>query len=112
MEVSEKRMVQIEKVQFCKDNSQQPILGCFQCPVVKRIGNLTLIQSDHVIDQICLMHDCSNGGCTFTESETRTMVEREAVTKVKFTFVHNLNHKNYLVNKFYLGESLKYFNIA
>jgi hypothetical protein len=61
MEVSEKRMVQIEKVQFCKDNSQQPILGCFQCPVVKRTGNLTLIQSDNVIDQICLMHDCSNG---------------------------------------------------
>jgi hypothetical protein len=62
------------------------------------------------------MHDCSNGGCTFTESETRTMAEREAVTKVKFTYVHNLNHNltqiNYLVNKFYLGESLKYFNIA
>jgi hypothetical protein len=70
--------------------------------------SVTLIQSDHVIDQICLIHDCSIGDCTVTESEIRTIVDREAVTKVKFTYVHDLNHKNYLVNKFYLGESHKY----
>ena len=105
-------MVTIELVEFCKDDHNQQVLGSFQCPKVERTGKIILLPPDHVIDQACLVHDCSTGSCCFKESETTITVEREAVSKVKYAFVHNRNHKYYLVNKFYLGESLKYFDIS
>ena len=105
-------MVAIEQVEFCKDDHDQKVFGSFQCPKVGKTGKTILIPPDHVIDQACLMHDCATGSCSFKESETTVTVEREAVKKVKYAFVHNSNNKCFLVNKFYLGESLKYFDIS
>ena len=108
-----REIVAIEEVSFCKDKLGNQVLGSFQCAKVERTGQIKLISPEHVIDhQACLIHDCSTGSCCFTESETTVTVEREAVKKVMYNFVHNTNHRYYLVNKFYLGESLKYFNIA
>lgn len=87
-------------------------MGSFQCPKVRRMGENVVIPSNYVVDQICLVHECSGGKCTFSEAEITTMVEREAVTKVKFSYEHDNSHNCYLINKFYLGDSLKYFDIA
>lgn len=104
--------MEIEKVEFCTNEAQEKIMGSFECPKVKRMGVNILIPSNYVVDQICLVHECSGGKCSFREAETTTMVEREAVTKVKFSYEHNNSHNYYLVNKFYLGAPLKYFNVA
>jgi hypothetical protein len=113
IENPKREIVAFEKVRFCKDESGNQVLGSFQCAKVERTGQVTLIAPEHVINQVCLVHDCSTGNCHFKESETTVTVEREAVQKVTYNFVHNSNHHYYLVNKFYLGdESLKYFNIS
>ena len=111
MEASDNAILEIEKVQFCTNESNEVILASFQCPRVRKTGEVVLILANHAIDQVCLVHDCASGNCTFKEAETTVMVEREAVTKLAFTYVHDTNC-DYLINKFYLGESLKYFNIA
>jgi len=112
METTQHEVVEIERIQFCLDDNEQPILGSFQCPKVRKTGEIALISPDQVVDQLCLVHDCANGKCAFKESETTIMVEREKVTRLKFTYVHDTEHNFYLINKFYLGESLKYFNFA
>ena len=106
METTQQEVVEIERI------NGQPILGSFQCPKVRKTGEIALISPDQVVDQLCLIHDCANGKCAFKESEITIMVEREKVTRVKFTYVHDREHNFYLINKFYLGESLKYFNFA
>ena len=112
METTQQEVVEIERIKFCLDDNEQPILGSFQCPKVRKTGEIALISPDQVVDQLCLIHDCANGKCAFKESEITIMVEREKVTRVKFTYVHDREHNFYLINKFYLGESLKYFNFA
>jgi hypothetical protein len=52
---------------------------------VERTGQVNLIAPEHVIDQACLVHDCSTGNCHFTGSETTVTVEREAVQKVTYS---------------------------
>ena len=104
-------MVAVEEFTFCKDDSNHQVFGSFQCPRVERTGNVVLTSPHHVIDQVCLVHDCSSGSCCFSQSETTITVERELVKKVQYAFVHE-NNKYYLINKFYLGESLKYFRVT
>jgi hypothetical protein len=104
--------VEIEKMEFCRNESKEIIMGSFQCPNVKRTNEVTIILSDCVVDHLCLVHDCSGGNCSFAQSETTTRIERELVTKVTFSYIHDPDHSFYLLNKFYLGETLKYFNIA
>lgn len=107
-----REIVAVEEVRFCKNELGNQVLGSFQCAKVERTGQVKLISPEYVIDQACLVHDCATGSCCFEDSETTVTVEREAVKKVTYNFVHDTNHHYYLVNKFYLGESLKYFNIA
>jgi hypothetical protein len=66
----------------------------------------------YVVDKVCLVHDCENGNCSFGQAENTIRIERETVTKDSFTYVHGTDHNYYLLNKLYLGESMKYFNIA
>ena len=111
MEAIGESMVEIERVELIKNESQQ-VMGSFQCPKVKRTDQTNVIPPVNVIDQICLVHDCTGGNCSFTEADVTTAIEREDVTKVKYSYVYNLNHAYYLVNKFYLGESLKFFDFV
>ena len=111
MESTGESMVEIELVDLMKNESQQ-VVGSFQCPKVKRTDQITIIPAVNVVDQICLAHDCTGGNCAFTEADVTTTIEREDITKVKYSYVHNLIHAYYLVNKFYLGESLKFFNFV
>jgi hypothetical protein len=76
--------VAVEEVRFCKHESGNQVLGSFQCAMVERTGQVNLIAPEHVIDQACLVHDCSTGNCHFTESETTVTVEREAVQKLTY----------------------------
>ena len=105
-------VVEVQKITFCKDEDEQPILGSFQCPKVEKTDEHVVIQSIDVADKVSLVHDCKNGGCFFSESENTVRIEREAVAKEIYTYVHNMDYKYFLLNKFYLGESLKYFNVA
>ena len=111
MESAGEGMVEIERVELIKNESQQ-VMGSFQCPKVKRTDQTNVIPPVNVIDQICLVHDCTGGNCSFTEADVTTTIEREDVAKVKYSYVHNLNHAYYLVNKFHLGESLKFFDFV
>ena len=112
MERNEDSLVEIEKMEFCRNESEEIIMASFQCPKVKRTNEVIVIPSHCVVDQLCLVHDCSGGNCSFAQSETTTRIERELVTKVTFSYIHDPDHPFYLLNKFFLGETLKYFNIA
>lgn len=108
---SSEKMVEVQKVELCKDEQGQPLLGSFQCLQVKKTDNITMVHPGDIIDQVCLVHDCTNGNCSFGQSETTAMIERESITKETYTYVHNTDYKHYLLNKFYLGDSMQYFNI-
>ena len=109
---SSEKMVELQKVEFCKDEQGQPLFGSFQCLQVKKTNKVTMVHSSDVIDQVCLVHDCSHGNCNFGQSEKTITIERENITKRTYTYVHNTACKYYLLNKFYLGESMQYFNIG
>ena len=111
MERPKREIVAIEEVIFCKNELGNQVLGSFQCAKVERTGQVKLISPEHVVNQACLVHDCSTGRCCFRESETTVTIEREPIKKVTYNFAHDTSHHYYLVNKFYLGESLKYFDI-
>ena len=76
---------------------------------MEKTDETVVIPSTHVVDKVCLVHDCANGNCSFGQSENTIRIEREAVSKERFTYVHNIDYNYYLLNKFYLGESMKYF---
>ena len=105
-------LVEIQKANSCKDEQGETTLGSFQCPIVEKTKENIIIPSLQVIDKVCLVHDCGNGNCSFSQAENTIMVERECITKETFTYVHNTEHNFFLLNKFHLGECLQYFNIA
>ena len=111
MEATGESLVEIERVELIKNESQQ-VMGSFQCSKVKRTDQTNVVPPVNVIDQICLVHDCTGGNCSCTEADVTTAIEREDITKVKYSYVYNLIHAYYLVNKFYLGESLKFFDFV
>lgn len=106
-------MVEVQELKFCTDEiGQQRLFGSFQCPLIEMTDKITIIPSTQVIDKVCLIHDCANAACSFTPSENTTRIEREIVTTIDYSYVHNTDYKYYLLNKFYLGESMKYFDFV
>ena len=74
----------VEEVKFCKNELGNQVLGSFQCAKVERTGKVKLISPEYVINQACLIHDCSTGRCCFGESETTVTIEKEPVKKVTY----------------------------
>ena len=93
MESIGESMVGIERVNWIKNDLQQ-MMGSFQCPKVKRTDQINAIPPVNVVDQICLVYDYTGGNCVCTEADVTITIEREDVTKVKYSYVHNLNMHN------------------
>jgi hypothetical protein len=108
----ESKVVQVLKARLCMDQHEEQLLGNFQCPKVEKTDEVAIIPSTNVVDKVCLVHDCLNGNCFFGQSENTMRIERENITRERYTYVHNTDYNYYLLNKFYLGDSMKYFNIA
>ncbi|XP_028413872.1 uncharacterized protein LOC114536720 [Dendronephthya gigantea] len=85
----DQEVVAVEEVRFAKDELENQIFGAFQCPKVELTGQVKLLSPQCVIEQVCLIHDCSAGRCCYKESQTTVTVEREAVSKATYKFVHN-----------------------
>ncbi|XP_028393609.1 uncharacterized protein LOC114517955 [Dendronephthya gigantea] len=72
LKVENRELVAVETINFCKNDANNQVFGSFQCPKVERTGSTTILSSDHIIDQACLIHDCFNGNCSFRETEKHT----------------------------------------
>lgn len=81
-----------KKVEFCKDEQGQPLFGSLQCLPVK-------------VAMIVPMEIATLG-----RKRKQPQLKRKTSLK-EHTYVHSTAYKYYLLNKFYLGESMQYFNI-
>ena len=86
----------------------QILYGKYNSMVLQETEEKKLLVASHILEKICLVHNCDNG-CIFVNEDHPVVEERETVRTERCVFVRDRTNKFYLLNRYYLGESWRHF---